>query len=890
MEKSRVSPPRLFLQFFRWYCDPMILDYIEGDLLEVYKKHHQNWGKRKADLRFIIDVLLLFRPGIIRPFFQYSGINNYDMFKNYLTISWRNLLKQKTYSFIKIGGLSVGIAACILIGLFIKEELSYDRHYKDHDQLYRLLGVVTMDGDIKKGESFPAPIVTALKEDFPEVEKAGRYNNSALFGAGGNEVRPGDAVDNAYDEGFVYIDQALVDMLQLNFIHGNPREALTKPKSIVITKRKADKYFPNQNPIGKTLVINDKVENTYMIGGVIENFKSTSHLQFDFLIGMAGLEFWPNEQTDWGASNYTTYVKVPKGTDIVALEAKLTKGLLENYFIPSMIKGGMPAAESKKFLAEKKPHIELQPLKDVHLYSSGVDDGLVHGDIRTVWMFGGIAIFILMIAVINFINLSTAKSANRAKEVGLRKVVGSLRSNIVNQFLSESLLYSVISFVFAGAIALVILPYFNHVAGKSITFPWTEWYVIPSLILSAILVGFIAGIYPSFYLSSFRPIQVLKGNVTRGAKSSSLRSALVIFQFTTSIVMIIGTTVVYRQMNFILDTKIGYDKDQVVLLQGTNTLGNQVVSFADELRGLPHVVEVTTGDYLPVRGSKRNGNSFWNEGRRNIDNPIPAQFWRVDQTYLRTLGIKIVEGRDFNRNIASDSSAIIINQKMAKDLGGDMIGKRITNYAGTWTVVGVVENFHFESLRESIAPLSMVLGVEASTLAVKFSAGDMNENLKALNGIWSKFAPHQPIRYSFLDERYAAMYADVQRMGKIFTSFSILAILVACLGLFALSAFMVEQRSKEISVRLVLGASVKSVFHLLTWNFVKLVLIAFVIAAPLGWYLMDMWLQDYSYRTKIGWDIFLITGLSTILIAVVTISYQSLRAAFISPITNLKAE
>jgi putative ABC transport system permease protein len=890
MKRRFHTPPQLFLRFFRWYCDPGMHSYIEGDLLEVYEKRLRNFGKRKADLHFIKDVLLLFRPGIIKPVNRNSNINNFDMFKNYLTISWRNLLKQQTYSLVKIVGFAIGIAACLMIALFIKAELSYDLQYRDHEQLYRVLGCVIIDGDVKKGVAFPAPMASALKEDFPEIEESGRYNNSELFGAGGNEVRSGDAIENAYDDGFVYIDQSLINMLQLDFIFGNPKEALTKPNSIVISRRKADKYFPNQNPVGKTLVINDKTDNPYMVGGVVEDFKKTSHIQFDFLIGMAGLEFWPDEQTYWGASNYATYVKVTKGTDIPALEAKLTKGLLDNYFIPSMIEGGMPATESKKFLSEKKPHILLQPLAKIHLHSSDIDDSLVHGDIRSVTMFGGIAIFILLIAIINFVNLSTAKSATRAKEVGLRKVVGSFRSNIINQFLSESVLYSVISFAIAAAITLAMLPWFNEIVGHSIEVPWNDWRIIPSLVTFAVCIGVIAGIYPSFYLSSFKPIQVLKGNVTRGAKGSTLRSALVIFQFATSIVLIIGTTVIYRQMNFILDTKIGFDKEQVLLMHGTNTLGSQVVTLADELRNLPEVVEVTTGDYLPIRGTKRNGNGFWNEGKRNIDPSIGAQFWRIDQTYLSTLGIKLTEGRNFDRNLASDSSAIIINKTMEKELGGNMLGKRITNYAGLWTVIGIVEDFHFESLRENITPLALVLGFEASTLAVKLKPGDMNQAIKSLSGVWNRFAPHQPIRYSFLDERYAAMYDDVQRMGKILTSFSVLAIFVACLGLFALSAFMVEQRRKEISVRLVLGASVNSVFQLLTWNFIRLVVIAFIIAAPLGWYLMNKWLEDFTYRTTIGLDILLITGASAIFIALITISYQSLRASWVKPITNLKAE
>jgi putative ABC transport system permease protein len=811
------------------------------------------------------------------------------MFKNYLKISWRSLVKQKMYSFIKIGGFAIGVAACLLIALFIKDELSYDQHYPDQ-RLYRVIGVVTEDGDLKKGVAFPAPMASALKEDFPEILEAGRYNNSELFGAGSSEVRPDGVEDNSYDDGFVYFDQALVNMLQLKFIHGNPTSALSQSNAIIITKRKADKYFPNENPVGKSLIVNNQTGQPYTIGGVVEDFKPTSHIQFDFLIGTEGLQFWNGEQKDWGASNYATYVMVDQGADIKSLEAKLSKGIIEKYFIPMMLKDGMPTTEVDKFLKEKNAHLELQPITEIHLYSSGIDDNLVHGDIRMVWLFGGIALFILLIAVINFVNLSTAKSANRAKEVGLRKVVGSQRSNIISQFLNESVLFSIISFFIGLVITSIIIPYFNWIAGKSISLPWNDVWFIPSLLVLSVVVGIVAGIYPSFYLSSFKPIQILKGNLTRGAKSSPLRSTLVIFQFTSSIILIIGTMVIYRQMNFILNKKIGYEKEQVLLLQGTNTLGNQIVSFANELRDLPPVAEVTTGDYLPVRGSKRNGNSFWNEGRQNIDPALGSQFWRIDETYLSALGINLVEGRNFNRDLASDSSAIIINQKMAKELGGNMIGKRITNYAGLWTVIGVVEDFHFESLREDIQPLAMVLGFEASVLAVKLKTGNMSESIQSLTHVWNRFAPHQPIRYSFLDERYAAMYADVQRMGRLFTSFAVLAIVVACLGLFALSAFMVEQRSKEISVRLVLGATVNSVFQLLAWNFIKLVVIAFVIATPIAWYLMTLWLEDYAYRTEIGLDVFVITGSLAILIALLTISYQSLRAAWINPITNLRSE
>ncbi len=884
------TPPKLPLRFFRWFCHPKLLKYIEGDLMELYEERVKEFGKRKADIKFITDVLLLFRPGIIRPSEKHQRLNHYDMLKNYLTISWRSLRKQKMYSFIKIGGFAIGVAACLLIALFIKDELSYDKQYANHDRLYRVLGVITENGDIKKGDSFPAPMASALNEDFPEVLAAGRYNNSELFGAGAGEVRAGDKQDNAYDDGFVYFDQALADMLQLKFIYGNPQKALSYPGAIVITKSKADKYFPGENPIGKTLVINNQADKPYTIGGVIEDFKSSSHAQFNFLIGMEGVEFWGGEQKTWGASNYATYILLEENTDVKSFEEKLSKRIIENYFIPAMLEGGQSESNVKKFFEEKKAHLELQRMDQIHLYSEGVDDNLSYGDIRIVWLFGGIALFILLIAAINFINLSTAKSANRAKEVGLRKVVGSLRGNIISQFLSESIMFSVISFLLGLAISFLLLDYFNSISGKSISMPWTEWWFVPSLAGLSILVGIIAGIYPSFYLSSFKPIQVLKGRLTQGAKSSSIRGSLVVFQFTISIILLIGTMVIQKQMNFILNKKIGFDKEQVLLLQGTSVLGGQVVSLANELREVPQVVEVSTGDYLPVSGSKRNGNGFWNEGRQNIDPTVSSQFWRVDQFYLNTLGIELVEGRNFDRNLASDSSAIIINQKMAKELGGNMLGKRITNYAGLWTVIGIVADFHYESLRDDIRPLGLVLGQEASVLAIKLKTSEMVGSIQAITNVWKKFAPHQPIRYSFLDDRYAAMYNDVHRMGKIFTSFSVLAIVVACLGLFALSAFMVEQRSKEISVRLVLGASMKSVVQLLTWDFLRLVLVSICIAAPIGWFMMSRWLEDYTYRTPIGWDVFIASGVTAVLIALFTISFQSIKAALMSPVKGLRSE
>ena len=881
-------PPPLAQKLLTRFLRNDLAEEVLGDLDERFYATVKEKSAVRARLNYWYETINYLRPFALRKS-RHAYLNNYEMIQTYFKIGWRAMLRQKMYSFIKIGGFALGIAACLLISLFIADELQYDQHYTDANRIYRLVGVSNQNGEIHKSIHFPAPMAVALKEDYPEVEMTGRYNNSELFGAGNKEVRPGTQTDNSYDQGFTYFDQELINILQLPFVYGNPQRALSAPRSMVITKRKADKYFPNENPIGKTLIVDNDDANPYVIGGVIEDFKSTSHFQFDFLITTSGLEFWKDEQKDWGASNYPIYLKLTDGVDPIAFQKKATKGILDKYVLPMLIKDGMSMESAQKALANA--YLELQPLTAVHLYSTGIQDGLVHGDIKLVWLFGGISIFILLIAAINFINLSTAKSANRAKEVGLRKVVGSNRGSLVTQFLTESILFSLFSFVLGVCLAWLLLTYFNDLSGKQLSLPWNTWWMFPVLTVTAIVIGVLAGLYPSFYLSSFKPIQVLKGQLAKGSKGASLRSSLVIFQFTTSIVLIVGTVIIYQQMNFVLNKKIGFDKEQVLLIEGAGTLNNQVTSFKNELKNLPQVKTISVSDYLPITGTKRNGNSFWHEGKVQTEKAVIAQKWKVDGDYIKTMGMKVIEGRDFNDAMSTDSASAIVNQAMVREMGGeDLIGKRISNGGETFTVIGVVQDFHFESMRNRIEPMCLVLGNSPSIISVKTSSTDMASLIESVSTIWKKFAPHQPVRFAFLDERYAAMYADVQRMGKIFTTFAILAIVVACLGLFALSAFMIEQRSKEIGIRLVLGASLPNVFRLLVSNFMVLVVISIVLATPIAWYLMKKWLEDFTYRTEISWQVFALAGVIAMAIALFTISYQSIKAALANPVTSLRSE
>lgn len=814
------------------------------------------------------------------------------MIRNYIKIAWRNVLKYKMYSAIKIGGFALSIAACILIALFINNELSFDRSYPDGERIYRVIGVFNDQGVTIKGTSFPAPMTKSIIEDFPEVELAGRLMPNSLFhGAGSNQLMTSSNNESVYEEGFTYFDQELLDILQVPMIYGNREQALLEPMSIVISDKKAQKYFPNQNPVGQTLYLNNDKAKPYTVKGVIADFPATSHLYaYDFLLTISGVIFYNGEQSNWGASNYVSYVKLRHGTDYKEFEKKLTTQIINKYLVPSAISSGNMGAAG----FYKSASLNLQPIRDIHLQSYDIQDYDTEkrGDIRFVWLFGGIAGFILLIACINFVNLSTAKSANRAKEVGLRKVVGSHRSGLITQFLTESILFSFLSFALGVLIAWLALPLFNSLSGKLLSFPWSNVVFFIAIFGSALLIGLLAGLYPAFYLSGFKPIQVLKGQVSRGSKNPVLRSGLVVFQFTTSIILIIGTLIINSQMKFILNKKIGYDKDQVMVIQGTGTLGEKITTFKEELQQLPQVASVSVGDYLPVRisGVKRNGNPFWKEGKSKEDAAVSGQMWETDEDFVKTLGMELVEGRSFSQELATDSQAVIINEAMVKSLNlKNPIGARITN-GQNFTVIGVVKNFNFESLKGDIVPLSMTLSNSPSMVSVKINANGMASAVKEISALWKELSPNQAIRFSFLDESYAHMYEGVQRMGYIFSCFAVLAIVIACLGLFGLAAFTTEQRTKEMGIRKVLGASVNSIVQLLSKEFVKLVLIAILIASPLAWWAMNVWLEDFAYRIEIQWWMFVLAGLVALAITLITVSFQAVKSAMANPVDSLRNE
>ncbi|MBD0353172.1 MAG: FtsX-like permease family protein, partial [Flavisolibacter sp.] len=545
-------------------------------------------------------------------------------------------------------------------------------------------------------------------------------------------------------------------------------------------------------------------------------------------------------------------------------------------------------------------HFSLTPLTAIHLHSDRIAELGPNSDIQVVYIFSAIAVFILLIACVNFMNLSTARSSNRAKEVGVRKVLGTHRKNLISQFLTESVLMSLIALVFAILFALLLLPYLNELAAKKLSLSVFEHpMMLPLLLLFVLVVGLLAGSYPAFYLSAFQPIEVLKGKLAGGFKRSYLRSSLVVFQFFISIALIIATIVIHAQLTFIQNKKLGFNKEQVLVVRDAYVLDKSAEIFKNEVLKYPEVVSGTVSGYLPVAPSSRDNESLFPEGQMQNEKAVSAQFWRVDYDYVKTLGMQIVQGRDFSKDFLTDSSAIIINETAAQlfGFGKNAIGRKITELTDfnskttkDYTVIGVIKNFNFESLRQNIGALCMKLGQSTGAISFRLKSDNLTQALAHVQTTWKRLAPNEPFTYSFLSEDFDRMYRSEQRAGQIFISFAVLAILIACLGLFGLATYAAEQRTKEIGIRKVLGASVSNIVNMLSKDFLKLVFIASVIAFPVAWWGMHQWLQDFAYRIHISWWVFVVAALVAFVIALVTVSFQAVKAALTNPVKNLRTE
>jgi putative ABC transport system permease protein len=810
------------------------------------------------------------------------------MFRNYFKTAIRNLYKNKGFSAINIIGLACGLATCLLIILYVADELNYDHYNKKLSQIYRVDADIQFGGHHFDLASSPDPLGAALKSNFPQVKQYVRLRDH-----GGFLVKKGN--QNIQEDRVILSDSTLFDVFTLPMLAGDVHTALVNPNSVVLTESMAKKYFPKTETtdvVGKTLTVNDT--SLYKITGVVKDLPKESHFHYDFFVSIYG-QLSPYEINQWTSNNFNTYIVLDKNANSKKFASQLDDFVMK-YVEPLFKTMNITKEEFKK--QGNYLHYNLIPLSRIHLYSHKDSELEANGNIQYVYIFSVIAFFILLIACVNFMNLSTARSSGRAKEVGVRKVLGSLRKNLITQFLTESMLISFISMILALAIAALLLPYFNTLSGKELTTQafFSSW-LLPSLLLLVIIVGLLAGIYPAFYLSSFKPVAVLKGKIAAGFKTGWLRSGLVVFQFAISIFLIIGTLVIYSQLNYIHNKNIGYDRGHVLIIKNTDALGNEAKVFKDEVLKLSGVQNATMTGFLPTAGW-RSDSPLFPTPTTDTKNAISTQIWRIDENYIPTLGMKMEQGRNFSKDFPTDSSGIIINEAFAKLIGfRDAVNKPLyymNNFPSTdftkYHVIGVVRDFNFNSLHDVVTPLVFLLQPQNGSIAFSVNTANIGNLISSIQQIYKRAAPGQPFRYSFMDADFNKTYQAEQKMVGLSITFSILAILIACLGLFGLITYAATQRTKEIGIRKVLGASISNVVTMLSKDFLKLVLIAALIAFPVGWWAMNKWLQSFAYRIHVSWWIFLIAGITAILIALITVSFQAIKAAVANPVESLRTE
>ncbi len=807
------------------------------------------------------------------------------MFKNYLKTAYRNLVKNKFYTSINIFGLAVGIATCLLILLYVSDELSFDRYNTQAQRIYRV------NNEIKFGDNnidlavAPALMGATMVKELPEVEQYTR-----IQWHGGLLIKKGN--ENLREDRVAYGDSTLFDVFTLPMISGDPKTALREPHSLVITEKIAKKYFNEVDPVGKEMIVNDSVN--YKITGVIRNIPSQSHFNFDIFVSTS--ENPASRDDNWLSENWNTYILVRKNADITKLNSEMN-AMMDRYVGPEL--QGVTNMSLDQF---KKTggyiRANLTPLTSIHLHSNKTGELDGNGNIQFVYIFSAIALFILLIACVNFMNLSTARSFNRAREVGVRKVLGSLRKNLIQQFLTESVLISFIALMIAVVIAWLLLPYFNQLSGKTIQLDTIfQPGMIFSLVLLMLIVGLLAGSYPAFFLSSFQPIAVLKGKLAAGFKKSWLRNALVVVQFVITIVLIIGTMVIFNQLNYIRAKDIGYNRNQVLIINGTNVLGDQAATFKNELLGITGIQNATISGYLPTNYDRSN-NAFFTSPALDPKSAISMQIWNVDENYIPTLGMKVLDGRNFSLQFPTDSTGIIINEAAAKFLNSkEILNKKlysITDFKSKKTnefhIIGVVKNFNFKSLHDLITPLALHFGRNNDNISVRVDASQIPTVIPEIKTKWETLAAGQPFDYGFMDDQFNRIYSTEQQVGRISITFALLAIVIACLGLFGLVTYAAEQRTKEIGIRKVLGANVPVIVSMIIRDFLKLVIIASIFAFPIAWWGMNKWLMNFAYRVNIGWWIFVIAALIAVAVTLATISYQAIKAAISNPVTSLRSE
>jgi len=783
------------------------------------------------------------------------------MLKNYFKTAFRGFRRHKSSFFINLIGLTIGLTCSFLIVLWVLDEIKMDQYHTDIDQIYQVMEHQSYSGEVMTTYSTPGILARNLKEDFPEFEFASTYtwNNEYLF-----------SKDNqAFREDGLYVENDFFKILDIELIYGNRDELLTSPNTIVLSEYMAEKYFGNINPVGQGITIDNDQELT--ITGVYKNMPSNSSFQFD---GLLRYDDWLENSSwasEWGNNGPRTIAKLTPGVNIQDLNSKIK--------------------EYVKSKDEDDSNVELfvYPFSDRYLYSQFENRVVVGGRIEYVRLFSIVAIFILLIACINFMNLSTAKASKRAKEVGIRKSIGASQASLIRQFIGESMIISFIALFISILSVELFLPVFNNLTNKSISTDYSDPFILGLFLGTVLLTGLISGSYPAFYLSSLEAVKTLKGSLKSSWKEAFARKGLVVFQFSLSIILIVSTIIIYRQIQFTQNKNLGYNKENLISFSTEDQVGEQWETVKDQIEKIPGVINLSRSMHSFL-GQQNNTSGLDWEGKAP-DTRILFENIGMDYGFIETMGVDIIDGRTFSTEFGSDSSKIIFNETAIKVMGlENPVGKTITLWEEEKEIVGVAKDFHFQSFRTEVNPAFFRLIDWSWRAYVRIESENISNTLSRIEDVYKTFNISYPFEYRFMDEQYADLYEAEMRVGALARYFAFIAIFISCLGLFGLSAFTAEQRSKEIGVRKVLGASVKSLVFLLSIDFTKLVLISITISIPISWYLMQQWMMDFAYSSGIDWWVFFIAGFTALLIAWLTISWQSIKAAIINPVNSLKSE
>jgi putative ABC transport system permease protein len=790
------------------------------------------------------------------------------MFKNYLKIAFRNIIRHKAFAAINIAGLAIGMACSIFILLWVQNELSYDRFHKNANKIYRITGDA---GDFKAAVNC-AGMPPELKIKMPVVKNYVRLSHPStnVFEAG---------IKKFEERNVFYADSTFLQVFSFKLIKGNPETALMRPDAVLITEDMAKKYFGQEDAMGKTLK-KDNGSNV-IVAGVLANIPSNSHLQFDFILPTSSIAQTDNDlkTNTWNNFNYYAYIQLDKNFEATPASLNSLDNQINKIY--------------KEHVNESvlKVDFHLQPLTDIHLHSNYQVDLPGHGNVQYVNIFFVVALFILAVACINFMNLATARSARRAKEVGLRKVVGAGRKQLIGQFLGESLFISFLALLIATGLVWLLLPAFNELAGKKLTIHFFDGKILGILIGIALVTGLISGSYPALFLSGFQPVKVLKGNMKIMGGNLIFRNSLVVVQFVVSIVLLAGTAIVYKQLAFIKNMNLGFDKSNLLYLPMAGEMWNKQQAFKTELKQNPLTENYTIINDIPTNLTSGTVNVQWEGKDPKSQIVFPTLF--VDESFFDVFEMKMLNGRAFSKDFKADTNNYILNEKAVKVMGmkvSEAVGKPLSLWDTKGPIIGVVKDFNYKPIQQPIEPMIIGLNRWGGIAVVRTQPGKTAAAIKALEKISAGLNPAYPFSYGFFDQDLANLYKGEQRMGSLFNVFAILAIFISCMGLYGLSAFMAEQRTKEIGVRKTLGASVFNVVYLLSTKFTRLILIAVIIAVPIAWFAINSWLKSFAYRVNADWIIFFTASMAALAIAWITVSYESIKAAIANPVTSLRME